>query len=114
MLRILLVALVSLALLACSDDSAPDGDGDDGLPPSSDGERRPVPDDSDGLPPIPTRVPTPRPRSIDRCSPSYDVCIPPAPPDLDCGDIEFRRFTVRPPDPHGFDADFDGVGCESG
>lgn len=49
------------------------------------------------------------------CHPSYpDVCIPPAPPDLDCGDIGFRRFTVIPPDPHGFDGDYDGVGCESG
>lgn len=49
------------------------------------------------------------------CSSSYPtVCIPPAPPDLDCGQIAFRRFTVLPPDPHGFDGDNDGVGCESG
>lgn len=49
------------------------------------------------------------------CDPSYpDACIPPAPPDLDCGEISPRRFTVLPPDPHGFDGDFDGVGCESG
>jgi len=41
------------------------------------------------------------------------VCIPPAPPDLDCGDISYRRFEVRPPDPHGFDGDHDGIGCES-
>lgn len=50
-----------------------------------------------------------------KCDPSYPtVCIPPAPPDLDCGEIEFRRFKVLPPDPHGFDGrDNDGVGCES-
>jgi hypothetical protein len=49
------------------------------------------------------------------CDPSYpDVCIPPSPPDLDCGDIAFRRFTVLPPDPHRFDVNNDGVGCESG
>ncbi len=38
------------------------------------------------------------------------------PPDLDCGEITHRRFTVLPPDPHGFDGDGDGdgVGCESG
>lgn len=49
------------------------------------------------------------------CDPSYPtVCIPPAPPDLDCGDIPHRRFTVLPPDPHGFDGDNDGSGCESG
>jgi micrococcal nuclease len=49
------------------------------------------------------------------CDPSYpDVCIPPAPPDLDCGDITYRRFRVVGRDPHRFDADHDGVGCESG
>jgi micrococcal nuclease len=48
------------------------------------------------------------------CDLSYPgVCIPPAPPDLDCGDIQYRRFQVLPPDPHGFDRDGDGVGCES-
>jgi micrococcal nuclease len=42
------------------------------------------------------------------------VCIPPAPPDLDCGDIPYKRFKVLPPDPHGFDGrDQDGIGCES-
>src|SRR6266498_366704 len=40
------------------------------------------------------------------CDPSYPgVCIPPAPPDLDCKDIPYKRFTVLPPDPHGFDRD---------
>ena len=50
-----------------------------------------------------------------RCDPSYpDVCIPPPPPDLDCADVHFRSFRVRPPDPHGFDgSDDDGLGCES-
>lgn len=33
-------------------------------------------------------------------------------PDLDCGQIGFRRFQVAPPDPHGFDRDVDGIGCE--
>ncbi|HET6380443.1 MAG TPA: thermonuclease family protein [candidate division Zixibacteria bacterium] len=48
------------------------------------------------------------------CDPSYpDVCIPPPPPDLDCGDVPFRRFRVVPPDPHRFDGNHDGVGCES-
>lgn len=49
------------------------------------------------------------------CEPSYPgVCIPPVPPDLDCGDVAARRFRVLPPDPHRFDADRDGIGCESG
>ncbi len=48
------------------------------------------------------------------CDPSYPgVCIAPAPPDLDCKDIPYKRFTVLPPDPHGFDRDGDGVGCEN-
>jgi micrococcal nuclease len=48
------------------------------------------------------------------CHPSYPtVCIPPPPPDLDCGDIPYRRFKVLPPDPHRFDRDKDGIGCES-
>jgi hypothetical protein len=50
------------------------------------------------------------------CDTSYpDVCIPPPPPDLDCADVTPPfDFTVLPPDPHGFDADGNGVGCESG
>jgi len=49
-----------------------------------------------------------------RCDPSYPtVCIPSPPPDLDCGDIPHTNFTVRPPDPHRFDGDGDGVGCET-
>jgi micrococcal nuclease len=52
------------------------------------------------------------------CAASYPtVCIPPPPPDLDCGDITYRNFTVLynvpDPDPHGFDGDNDGVGCET-
>ena len=47
------------------------------------------------------------------CDPSYPtVCIPPPPPDLDCSDIPYRRFTVLPPDPHHFDGDHNGIGCE--
>jgi micrococcal nuclease len=50
----------------------------------------------------------------DGCDPAYpDVCIPPSPPDLDCGDIAHRRFRVLPPDPHRFDGEGDGLGCES-
>ena len=48
------------------------------------------------------------------CDPAYpDVCIPLPPPDLDCGDIPHTNFTVLPPDPHRFDGDEDGVGCET-
>jgi hypothetical protein len=56
---------------------------------------------------------TPAPASPGICDPAYpDVCIPPPPPDLDCADIAYRRFAVLPPDPHHFDGDGDGIGCE--
>ncbi len=50
----------------------------------------------------------------DECDPSYpDFCIPSSPPDLDCKDVEpHKNFTVRGDDPHRFDADNDGLGCE--
>ena len=48
------------------------------------------------------------------CDPSYpDFCIASPPPDLDCGDISQKKFTVLHPDPHRFDGDKDGLGCES-
>lgn len=60
-------------------------------------------------PPPPT---TEEPRS--NCDPSYPtVCIPPPPPDLNCDDVPHRRFVVLAPDPHGFDGNNDGIGCES-
>ena len=49
------------------------------------------------------------------CDPSYPtICVPPPPPDLACGDISAHDFPVLPPDPHGFDPDGNGIGCESG
>lgn len=52
--------------------------------------------------------------STGNCHPSYPtVCIPPPPPDLDCSDIPYRRFRVIGKDPHRFDGDNDGIGCES-
>jgi hypothetical protein len=53
-------------------------------------------------------------RPVPSCSSSYPgVCIPPPPPDLDCADIPYRNFIVVGSDPHGFDGDGDGVGCET-
>lgn len=68
---------------------------------------------------IPTALPTAQPTAVptpaQTCAPEYPtVCIPPPPPDLDCADISYRRFTVLPPDRHQFDTDRDGIGCESG
>jgi hypothetical protein len=66
------------------------------------------------------RAPAPPapPASGGKCAASYPtVCIPPPPPDLDCADIPYRNFEVRwdvaDPDPHHFDGNRDGVGCES-
>ncbi|QLE52574.1 thermonuclease family protein (plasmid) [Nostoc sp. C057] len=59
-----------------------------------------------------TSVPI-QPQQQNNCDPSYpDFCIPKNSPDLDCRDISQRRFKVLPPDPHGFDRDGDGIGCE--
>ena len=67
-------------------------------------------EDTDGCPDTPPLPPTPE---GNQCDPSYpDVCIPPYPPDLDCGDIPYKNFRVLPPDPHRFDGDKDGIGCE--
>jgi micrococcal nuclease len=41
------------------------------------------------------------------------MCIAPSPPDLDCAEVGFTNFQVIQPDPHGFDRDSDGVGCET-
>ena len=76
---------------------------------------KPEPSAASSIVPLVPQIPTPTPGVGGNCDSSYpDVCIPPYPPDLDCGDIPFRRFTVRQPDPHGFDADSDGIGCETG
>ncbi len=69
----------------------------------------------------PTEEPTEEPTEtvvVDPlCDPAYpDFCIPPPPPDLSCDDDILngqQNFTVLAPDPHDFDTDGDGVGCES-
>jgi hypothetical protein len=67
---------------------------------------RPTPNTSDDVVPSPP---------VPECDPSYPtLCIPSDAPDIDCTDLppEVRNFEVLPPDPHGFDGDNDGVGCE--
>ena len=52
------------------------------------------------------------PRS--QCEGSYpEICIPIGSPDLDCGEVPYSNIRVVGDDPHGFDRDNDGVGCES-
>ncbi len=61
--------------------------------------------------PAPAPTPTPKTRTCDWSYPT--LCLRPNAPDLDCGDISKRDFPVRGKDPHGFDGDNDGIGCES-
>jgi micrococcal nuclease len=47
------------------------------------------------------------------CDPNYEgACIPPYPPDLDCSQVSASGFQSTGTDPHGFDGDADGTGCE--
>lgn len=48
-----------------------------------------------------------------KCSSAYpQKCIPPPPPILKCKDVGLKSFLVLPPDPHNFDPDGNGIGCE--
>lgn len=58
---------------------------------------------------------TPKPKTTtppSNCDPNYSPCVPNVSYDLDCGDISFS-VNVIGSDPHGFDRDNDGYGCES-
>ena len=76
-------------------------------------QNTPQPQPTNPPQPQPTNPPAPTQPPNTNCHPSYpDVCIPFYPPDLDCKDIPYRNFRVTGPDPHGFDGDHDGWGCE--
>lgn len=61
--------------------------------------------------PTPTTPDPTQPRP--GCDPNYTgACIPPYPPDLDCGEIPYRNFRSVGTDPHNFDVDHDGIACE--
>lgn len=48
------------------------------------------------------------------CSPDYRECVPPYPPDLDCGNlVALGLIHVTGSDPHRLDRDGDGLACES-
>ena len=79
----------------------------------------PAPEPAPAPPPEPAPEPEPadvpsEPIASENCDPSYpDFCIPSPPPDLDCADVS-GPFAVVGADPHRFDGDDDGMGCESG
>lgn len=69
-------------------------------------------------PPAPEPEPEPEPAApqpppAGDCHPAYTPCIPPTPPDLNCPDVDGPiQVDHAHGDPHGFDRDKDGVGCE--
>lgn len=46
------------------------------------------------------------------CASGYNPCIPSYPPDVNCEDVD-GPIRVSGADPHGLDADGDGIACES-
>jgi resuscitation-promoting factor RpfB len=52
------------------------------------------------------------PAPSNNCDPNYRPCVPRVSYDLDCKDIGMQ-VTVIGSDPHNFDGDGDGAGCES-
>ncbi len=54
-----------------------------------------------------------QPSSSGNCAAGYSPCVPSYPPDLDCADVN-GPIRITGSDPHGFDADGDGFGCDSG
>jgi endonuclease YncB( thermonuclease family) len=61
--------------------------------------------------PKPAAAPQPLVGGGGACAPGYSPCVPPYPPDVDCADVN-GPITVTGSDPHGLDADGDGVACE--
>ncbi len=49
--------------------------------------------------------------AVSACEPGYSPCVPTYPPDVDCAEVG-GPVSVTGSDPHGLDADGDGVGCE--
>jgi hypothetical protein len=45
------------------------------------------------------------------CDPNYSGCVPAYPPDVDCAEVG-ESVSSYGTDPHGLDADGDGIGCE--
>lgn len=53
--------------------------------------------------------------SLFSCDPSYPeprVCIPTPPPLLNCDQVGITGFVVQGDDPHNFDTNGDGIGCD--
>jgi hypothetical protein len=106
-----LVCLLVLVLLVSACVQATAGRSESPLPAPA----RPEPTAASVRPAAPAAPPVVVPQAGPNCHPAYPtVCIPAPPPDLDCKDIPYRNFPVdrRFGDPHRFDGDRDGIGCE--
>jgi len=84
---------------------------------------QPTPTPTPTLAPIPTPTPSPAPSpsaaprpfvqpNPGGCAFGYTPCVPPYPPDVNCEDVA-GPIQVTGADPHGLDADNDGIACES-
>jgi hypothetical protein len=72
-----------------------------------------VPVETETAPVIETQEYEPQqPAPGSNCDSNYEPCVPNVSYDLDCSDISFS-VTVVGSDPHRFDRDNDGYGCES-
>jgi len=60
----------------------------------------------------PTAPPETNPISESNCDSNYSPCVPLSKTDLNCADIGFSVRVIGS-DPHGFDREGDGYGCES-
>ena len=101
------------------DNNGDNGSGGGGDKPEPEPEPQPEPEPEPPVcqenPSLPECGPVPPPPPGKDCHPSYPGrCIQPSPPDLDCRDISTRNFKVVGSDPHRFDGDNDGIGCEGG
>jgi endonuclease YncB( thermonuclease family) len=72
---------------------------------------RDAPNKRCGAPKPRTVVESPAEGPAAGCAAGYSPCVPPYPPDVDCADVD-GPIAVTGSDPHGLDADGDGVACE--
>lgn len=62
---------------------------------------------------LPDSQPNPSVSSKQDCDPAYpDLCIAKDSSNLKCSNVKKHNFKVLSPDPHNFDRDGDGIGCE--
>lgn len=67
---------------------------------------------NDGQESVDNKCPPKQPEPEPECDPNYEGCVPLFPPDVNCGDPGVgTNIEITGDDPHGLDADNDGIGC---